>query len=1487
MRNKIVSLLMITMMVFTFTAQNMTYGYGLGDSSLSVSVFCGGSEISELTLPQNERRAVEAKCSAAGEYEYRWQILADIQSDLWVDIYGQNKSETELSYAMLSALLDDAGSAYIRCKVTSDETEACSEPVCVTVARIPNLPAALPSESFNVLSTKHSAMRATMSSALLANEDIGIAPRAEFVYITINYLDADSRESIYGSYVTQLEKGSNFDQLVMSPTFLGFEPYYNPSDFATSDPETATEDADELRLQYTAIQNNVNVNVYYKPIDVAYTVHYFFQNINDDFYSERADLYYRGFAKTGTIIKDDELWAHAGETEGFSPLYHYPESVAADGSTSFECYYDRNYYLFKFDMDGGYGTEPIYARYDTAFVVNDPVKHGWTFEGWDELTVDSDNDGILDTGDGFRDIMPNNMPAENRSYRALWSRGNSRVTYVYWKENPNDDKYSYWASYAATVGPDTDTLTADDAPTAASQELEDYEYFTYDAKNPQNHTEVDVKGDGSTQVNVYYKRNEYTIRFYYTAEIDGQKMILAGQGGFKNNGANYKTDWQTTITPDADDWAAFIKDAEVEVDTNGNKYYYFPLTAKYEANISLSWPTTGKNPSNPNMKPETIYDPGTNNNKEETYEFVNWIVDPDSTYRLEVQNRSYVPGVQSKFTKEFIDHKDGEFASAITMLMGTPHYRYTFSYYFQELDGQTALRGSVSIGALDNKAPEQPASAFEGFDYPPTTTIDGDLISYHYVRAKFPVSIDNNGYIDDGFAAQYFEASLDYFANYSETTDEDGNPVVTITELDGTLHVLKYPDNLEKGAYEFDGFHTTENFAEGTEVTAAMTMPAENIKLYAHWIPVKHNIKFFKTYQDMIEYQQTGNADLLFTEAVVPHGNVVGSIATPEPPTEGDTSFSFGGWFYMNNGKKTAFTPLDIPIIRDSYVFADWGSRTTQPFIIRYAEKGTGKPVADATSGYGYQGATRTFYPKAGDPYNQLYPEYNKGYFPTVGSHSMVLKYEEDKTAPANNVHTFEYVKVGEVDYTVRYVDAKTLEDIEAPEPKKTSNAVVTERFKVISGYLPDAFYKRLILSVEWDEDSGTWVGTEKNEIIFYYTENTKSSYYAVHYWMQRPNTDGMQLSDYVESEAYTEGIADVGGSVSVTPQTFAGYALIEPPVDKEPDSYYEYYTDPEDTTTYIKRDAVLNGKGGYDIPIYASGTELHLYYRLESFNYTINYLDYKTGQPIAASVVKRADYGTVVTEEAIDIEGYHPATEPHTVSVVIRANDSANEINFYYIKTDRVTVQYKVWPEGGGTLSLSVETVMLDGTAQFTGALPTVEPGYRFAGWYLDKECTKQVPTEMGSIAQGNRLIPRIGMLESVPHSTVFYAKFVESDGLTLTIQRASTDDESRGAQVFVYRVTNVLTREMFEVTVQGANAAVICNMQDGEYLVEQLNGWSWRYADEAQKVNLSDEEDAVVTFGKPASSSEQPDGTTDAHQRWLSANSPLKANKKGGTAK
>ena len=318
---------------------------------------------------------------------------------------------------------------------------------------------------------------------------------------------------------------------------------------------------------------------------------------------------------------------------------------------------------------------------------------------------------------------------------------------------------------------------------------------------------------------------------------------------------------------------------------------------------------------------------------------------------------------------------------------------------------------------------------------------------------------------------------------YSFSYYSVGNEVKTVSNLmygqplaEYKDFVPDYPTNLEQNAYYFDGWYEVPECYPGTEFDFdEEKMPNSNFAIYAKWAPQVHTVQFFHDLEDLEKYEKfmeenkdnpsPGEPPTKPIEGQIyniVHGNPVGSVPNPERATGDKEELAFGGWFFLENGEKKAFTPMDFPIKRDMNIFADWAGETPVPYKISYVERGTNIKVADDYTGFAKVGSTKTFNAKAGYPYNQLYPEFNGSadsegyfYFPVNASHSITMEYDDEKIA-ANakvNKYTFEYVKAGiPINYKVRYVDKETGEVL-GEELKNTKKAVVTERFKAFPHY--------------------------------------------------------------------------------------------------------------------------------------------------------------------------------------------------------------------------------------------------------------------------------------------------------------------------------------------------------------------------------------------------------------------------------------------------
>lgn len=306
-----------------------------------------------------------------------------------------------------------------------------------------------------------------MALSLVALPSFAEGEEKDTYSVVIKYVFADGSQAA-PSWTATLARGSAYHNTVTSPTVVGYTP-----DRAT------------VELDYTAINEDVTETVIYKPAEVSFTVKHYQQNTDNDNYT-LADT------ETRTGYTESVVGAGLAKTyEGFTALlYDTTTKIAADGSTEVEIYYDRNYYLLNLDLAGGWGADPIYARYGAVISLSSPTKSGYTFAGW---TPEA----------------PANMPAENKTLKANWTAKDSvDYTVVFWYQNANDDGYSYAGSITQSATPGASKSSGDFRSTDFTGR--DASHFTYNAAKAETAT---INGDGSTVVNVYFTRNTYTLTF--------------------------------------------------------------------------------------------------------------------------------------------------------------------------------------------------------------------------------------------------------------------------------------------------------------------------------------------------------------------------------------------------------------------------------------------------------------------------------------------------------------------------------------------------------------------------------------------------------------------------------------------------------------------------------------------------------------------------------------------------------------------------------------------------------------------------------------------------------------------------------------------------------------------------------------------------------------------------------------------------------------
>lgn len=1551
----------------------------VGDASDAVTVTVDGAKTAQVTLPQSGRVTLEA-ASETGDTDYQWQIQLDGD---WVNIYDATAATLTLTYAMVSPALEK-GSAMVRCAVGG---ESASDPVKVTVsydveadsADLNRQKEALAQETSAAAAPRRTPRRVSRSSA------------PEYINVTVNYLDAVTRLPIYTGFSATIKSGEPYSQKVLSPTYLGYAPYWNPNDPDTTDPNTATVSAQSLDLSVGAdyTEATYTVNVYYKAIAVPYAVRYYFQNINDDMYTENVDYYRQDRALTGTIIANEALGLGEEQTRGFTKLYHYPEAVAADGSTVFECYYDRNYYQVKLDANGGYGSEHVYARYGTPFVATTPTRHGYRFAGWDKL----DENGV---GDGEADTPPSTVPAENASYIALWKSADTTYTVVYWLKNAAGTEYDYMGSQKRSavageiVSGDASWLTADSYICGLTEDAghthdegckpELFRHSVYEKADGN----VTIEGDGSTTVNIYYTRKSYTLRFYYAKEYvpandtvnspanPSDTPVYSVVGGstrpfgfYQETGscARPKKDGNTVndvesllYNVQSGDWGVVAELPTIQQPTGtaytytlgtypdgggynakGDRFHYLEFTVPYGTDLLHLWPTeevfgqikTARSGYDQNKANEHL---GEGQWGHYAY-FAGWNGEYNVKYTQEKTNSTIkclypVLNDDLLYDEELIGQWGdastvnflGFFDNGANVRWSIPR-QWIYKLYVEVLPGHEEDEG-VAARTVDGVTRYYMLydTVFANDD---NTTIehqtDPPLPGFTCMRNKTGGSEqETNGTLADGresYTANFYYNRNSYTLtahNYDQIIPY--NDVLYQDDLDRRMYdllLMPYPETLEKGAYTQGGWYTSPGCFPGSEYVSGSTMPEHDISLYAKWEPKTYTVRLFKNRNYMETYQTTGDETLVLYERTVNHGLVLDEIDDPTDDWSGH-GYSFNGWFYLKNGKKTAFTPADTAVKDDLLVYADWGSHKAQPYLIHYvlketadaewkallddaslfspedgkaytATNGSGesrtyiyyagegggyhRQIAADSRGYANQGSTRTFYPKAGDPYNQMYSGFNSGYYPTLASHSITMGEEPNVAAPTVNVFTFYYVHAATVSYKVEYryhdtgeLIASTTADGTGQVTKSTGKAVVTERFAVVKDCVPDAFYKRLVLAVV-EDGSGGYVGSPDNVVTFYYTKDDKNAFCAVHYMLQNIDAASDEPSlqpdgtyaNYTESTVHTEGIGEIGATLSITPQTFGGFTMRSTASVRWGDS----------------SDTVQVNAGAFSLTVRKEGTELFVFYTRNTQSYVVRYLRYgsdphstQPGDVLHAPVNGTGKYGAVVTAAAESIDGYH-CVSTVSQSIVLRPDNSQNEIIFYY-EPLQYTVEYRVWSYGGGTLNKTLEVV--EEKNPFEGATPAAKSGYTFVGWYQDAECTIPVG-EKGTVDDAtDKLTPKRSELLPAPQTNVFYARFKAVYG-NVTITREATEDESNGVGTYVYRLTSKDNPAyVVEVTVPAGGSTTVYDLPCGDYTVEQVNSWSWRYSDRAQTVEIEQDKMKTVTFDGAAVKEKWLTGSSDA---------------------
>ena len=187
--------------------------------------------------------------------------------------------------------------------------------------------------------------------------------------------------------------------------------------------------------------------------------------------------------------------AERNGTENIADKITVPE-----GSTSVNVYaIIKEGYWISFDSDGG-------SIVDSQFVLNgdkltlnkstNPTKPGYTFDGWYNGSAKVENGATV---------------TNPMTLKAHWNAAEVNYTINYWQQKVTDDKNATDAQKTYEYV-EAETKKATTGTPISAENLKTYKGFKYNANNSSKN--VEISGDGTTIINVYYDRVLCTVNFY-------------------------------------------------------------------------------------------------------------------------------------------------------------------------------------------------------------------------------------------------------------------------------------------------------------------------------------------------------------------------------------------------------------------------------------------------------------------------------------------------------------------------------------------------------------------------------------------------------------------------------------------------------------------------------------------------------------------------------------------------------------------------------------------------------------------------------------------------------------------------------------------------------------------------------------------------------------------------------------------------------------
>ena len=320
---------------------------------------------------------------------------------------------------------------------------------------------------------------------------------------------------------------------------------------------------------------------------------------------------------TGETVSTADVTLPLPSTKGVTGWYSSKEAAEAQdaGKLVTECTFssdsdpdvvlwphvEEGHYV-TFDARGGSYTKPQFVlNGKSATKPSDPTRMGYKFNGWSTSATERN---LYDFDSPVNDAV---------TLHAWWEAQETTYTVVIWKQSVNDSKnasdadktYDFAESHSEKA---TSGSKVSPSPPYTHEDYTDKDYPGFSLNSELTNSDVEVKGDGTTVVNVYYDRQQRTINFWedkgyddwfgfwHSWQVVDTMTGLYGQS-LAQNGYTWpsKIEW-STAQGDIFGFIGYFLDSNSEKNLynvgewKGNHSYQF-----YTQNLDGSWPS---NPNN-------------------------------------------------------------------------------------------------------------------------------------------------------------------------------------------------------------------------------------------------------------------------------------------------------------------------------------------------------------------------------------------------------------------------------------------------------------------------------------------------------------------------------------------------------------------------------------------------------------------------------------------------------------------------------------------------------------------------------------------------------------------------------------------------------------------------------------------------------------------------------------------------------------------------